>query len=189
MEIDVSNNRYAENLYLMLQAIVGPEVLNPKESEKLENHESRRQKFEKLKLEGDLAAEELKKRTKHVGFFKNLCTFGLANYVMNKIGGASVNSVRYGLGKRESPKYYMIKILWEFKLQIMLVADFLLSKGILQKKSQIFHFSLAEIRDILESCSENKISTAENMENQNNFISIPKLQKLLKNRQAIHKKV
>lgn len=126
-EIDISRPRWRERPTQLVPAIISHiQSTQPGEH---------REKFEKGKVDAAQAEQVLLRRLKQTraGNFK-------ARIMVKLVG-----TYRENMGLREYPKYFMVRVMDEYKQAIMEEAERLIRKGILVQPDDVFYLTLEEL--------------------------------------------
>lgn len=139
--LDAGRLKYCENLHFLVQTILGIVAQN--------NNENKKDHFDRLRKQGDDAGRILLTRMKTVPALLNIFTLGVCNRIVERISKTAISNIRHVLGYRESHKYFVLKLFWEAKVQILLIGDYLKSQQILPHKKDILYLTFEEINQIL----------------------------------------
>ena len=127
-EIDVARPRYRDQPGLLVGSIIGSLSRDAEPG-------AHRAHFQRLQAEAEAAGQRL----------VAAAGGGLAARLMDR----EVRCVRYALGLREHPKYMLVRCLWEFRREVLAVADSLVAAKRLATVEDVWFLHHNELLDLL----------------------------------------
>ena len=127
-EMDVARQRYRDQPGLLLGSIIGS-------LSRASEPGAHRAHFQRLQAEAEAAGQRL--------------VAAAGGGLAARLVAREVRCVRYALGLREHPKYMLVRCLWEFRREVLAVADSLVAAKRLATVEDVWFLHYNELLDLL----------------------------------------